>query len=61
MPQAKRYVLRPQFVVGDGEILPSAEAWTRETLIELRDLLPDGVAYLGREDDDDPAIVEVWV
>jgi hypothetical protein len=54
------YVLRAQYAGRDG-LSASRVAWRGNHPDELRAILPPGVTCLGRNPDDEPQILEVWV
>jgi hypothetical protein len=56
-----RYVLR-RFEAGPGEPRATAEAWTSENIEALRAIVRGmGLYCLGREEADEPHIVESWI
>jgi hypothetical protein len=55
-----KYVLRPQDVKPDGEIVRRPEVWLRDSLDELRRCIPPGLHQMPRFESDDPVIVETW-
>lgn len=58
----RHYVLRPQFAGPGGQIVPVDAAWASSDPELLRELLrPLGLTNLGRHEDDDAKILEVWV
>lgn len=60
-----KFVLRPHFVVSDGEDgareMPSWQEWIGDTLDEVRKRVPWGLACFPRDEGDDPRIVESWL
>jgi hypothetical protein len=48
-------------LVGAGVTQPSNVMFTADTLEELRSLLPPGMTYFPRDEQDDPVILEVWI
>jgi len=50
-----------RWVIGPGFGQATNESVSAETLIEIRRLLPPGLACLSRCEKDDPCIVEVWM
>lgn len=60
----KRYCLRPQFVTHrDGETVTmvSNEAWLRDTLEEIRALIPRGLFRMPHQPGEPDVIVETWL
>jgi hypothetical protein len=55
-----KWVLRG-FDVGNGVPEPHSECVTAESLDEVYEKLPPGLARLPRHPDDDPVIYESWV
>lgn len=56
-----KYVARG-VTVGPGITLPDPEPIAiGDTLEAVQDALPPGLVNLGRKDEDDPVIVEVWI
>lgn len=49
---AREFIIRPQGAVASGEM------FVADTIAEARALLPPGLVSLGRQDADDPVIVE---
>jgi hypothetical protein len=54
------YVLRPHFAA-KGMTTVAETGLGADTAAQLREVLPAGVVCIGREADDDPAILEVWI
>jgi hypothetical protein len=50
-----------RWVVVDGEVVPTTDMFTADTLVELRAMLPPGLICFQRSRDDDSAIVECWI
>ena len=55
------YVVRRHYAMADGSVKYDAKAWVADTLEEIRAELPSGLFNIGRHDNDDPAILEVWI
>jgi hypothetical protein len=57
-----QYVARKFLIIGGrGEPVPTDDMFVAQTLEEIRELLPPGLYNLGRQDGDQPQIVESWV
>lgn len=56
-----KFVMRRFNIGRGGEALPSNEVFVSDTLEGVRQSVPEGAMCLGREDGDDPVIVESWV
>lgn len=55
-----KFVVREWHVVRD-ELLPVAgRAWPANTLEQARAMVPEGLVRLGRQEVDDPVILETW-
>ena len=54
------FIARRWIAVG-GEVVPTTDMFTGATLDEVRALLPPGLVYFPRAEQDDPKIVEVWL
>lgn len=54
------YVLRPQLASRYG-VSVAPERQVASTVEEVRALLPPGLVCLGRQEQDDPSILEVWI
>lgn len=54
------YVVRG-WVITDGGALDSGAIGFADTLDEARRIIPEGLFNMGRQDDDDPVIVETWM
>lgn len=54
-----KFVLR-KFTAIDGELVPSPDAQTADTLSEISKLVPFGLVCFSRHFNDEPQIVEVW-
>jgi len=55
-----KFVARPHHIVSGGIIL-GAECLVADNLDQVRALLPPGLDCIGRQDDDEPVIVESWL
>jgi hypothetical protein len=55
------YVLRANFAMKNGHSQPDIYAWYATSADALREILPPGKICIGRNDRDDPVILEVWV
>jgi len=55
-----KYVAR-LWGVWQGEIVATDEMALAETLQQIRRMIPPGLYCLGRFEDDDPCILEVWI
>jgi hypothetical protein len=56
------YVLRAWDIVEGVPVgVPEREAQLASTLAAARELLPPGLYNIGRQEEDEPQIVEVWV
>lgn len=57
----QNWVLRKQWPMTDGNAVPDPECIIAASLEEARAALPPGLTNIGRYEDDDPAIKEVWI
>lgn len=55
------FVLRAQYLNGDGTLSHSALAISAQTLEKIRGHLPPGLTLIGRQPQDEPQIVECWI
>jgi DNA-binding CsgD family transcriptional regulator len=55
------YVLRAFYIMKGGALFVDNVAWKAKTVDELRQLIPAGLYKLRRFEQDDAAIVEVWL
>ncbi len=55
-----KFVAR-RWEVWAGHILATDEMALADTLEEIREKIPPGLYCLGRFEDDDPCILEVWI
>lgn len=53
------FVVREWLITTEGA--KPGRAWTAATLESAREVIPDGAECLGRTDQDDPKIAEVWM
>ena len=72
-----KFVLRPHFGVADVEdadqygvvtgrigrakFVASAKEWPCSSLAEAQALVPPGAVHFGRQPDDDPKVLDVWM
>lgn len=54
------YVVR-EWVIEAGHAKPCGRWFVRDTIEECRDALPPGLVNIGRQPEDEPQIMEVWV
>jgi hypothetical protein len=55
------YVLRCQYAMPDGTVVPDEHAWHGESLAAMRAIVPPGFVQMARHEDDEPHIVETWI
>lgn len=55
-----QYVAR-QWIVGDGEPRMTKHFLINDTLDGVRSMIPPGFVMLGRDESDDPSVVETWI
>lgn len=55
------WVVRAQAVAPGGRVIAGTFGTLCDSLGEAREEIPEGLACIGRMDDDDPAIYEVWI
>lgn len=55
------YVLRAQYAMRGGTVVPDTIAWYATSADKLRSILPGGVVNIGRQDADDAKILECWI
>ena len=55
------YVLRAQFVMGDGSIQSDEVAWFADHPDKLRAIVPFGLIRMTRAESDNPVILETWI
>lgn len=56
-----KYVVRVHQAMNDGTVEVSKNAWVRDSLAEVRSLVPWGLFCMPRDPNDDPSIVESWL
>lgn len=56
-----KFVLRGFLIGRDGSIFPLETAEVRDSLEDLRKLIPENTVRFNRTGLDDPKIVEVWL
>jgi hypothetical protein len=55
-----KFVARKSLVTAQGSIM-THEMFVADSLVEIRMLLPPGLARIPRYENDDPVIVECWL
>ena len=55
------YVLRASYITDAHNIMVDPMAWKHKNVEVLRAIVPPGLVKLERHEDDDPAILEVWL
>ena len=57
-----KYVARKWLIVGGFQNpIPTRESWVENSLNEIREHIPSGMARIERSPCDDPVIVESWI
>lgn len=55
-----KFVVREWHIARGAPAPLAGRAWSRSTLEQARELIPEGMIRLERQDDDDPVILETW-
>lgn len=56
-----RYFVTRRQLIGPGYVRPDPDCTLHETLDEARAAIPQGLYCLGRAEEDEPHITEVWI